>query len=184
MRTPSEIIQVCRRERFIADMCPTRLPKAIGYVAFVLRRSAAGEFITISVSHADESGDPRRDAPPRFAHVVVESGDLKQAFETFDYPQGGVPARIRNGLLRSREREHASNPHAPRALWLGRVRWGGKSGTLVLVPSFKYVDSVHASHLIFRWQEGSINRDVSLHAWEPFLQSVKTLRAVVESVPQ
>lgn len=61
------------------------------------------------------------------------------------------------------------------------MKWGGKSSTLVLAPAFKYVESIHAGHLIFRWREGGSEYGTSLHAWEPFLETVYALRAVVES---
>jgi len=186
MKTPSEIMRICLGLRLLKRVCPARLPQTEtgydGYVGLVIRRGANGEVVDLSISHGTEHANPKEDAPPAFAHVVVEGGHLTHAFDTFTFPQNGTQERVRNGLLESGALAIASRARSPRALFLGRATWGHRSGTLALAPSFKYVDSIHAGHLIFCWREDKLQYDISLHAWEPFRQTVSTLRAVVESI--
>ena len=39
-------------------------------------------------------------------------------------------------------------------------------------------------HLIFHWKASGVEYMISLHGWEPFLQVVATLRAIVASTGQ
>jgi hypothetical protein len=84
------------------------------------------------------------------------------------------PARPRNGLVRLGRVD---------PVFLGRVRWGGRPGVLILAPPYLYGGQA-GNHLIFRWREGRRTYHLSLHAWEPFLETVATLRAIVASLPR
>jgi hypothetical protein len=103
--------------------------------------------------------------------MSIFAGRLAAAFP-FAYPRGGQTVKPKNGLFgRTRVR----------ALFLGHVRWGRESGTLVLAPSYPS-GGEQGDHLIFRWRRGSTDYAVGLHAWEPFLQVVGTLNAIVASI--
>jgi hypothetical protein len=39
-------------------------------------------------------------------------------------------------------------------------------------------------HLIFRWRDAGREYAASLHAWEPFQETVETLEAIVASMPR
>ena len=114
---------------------------------------------------AEDPDDPDRNRPPRLAHVVVEAGRLEPATNA----QAGDP---REGLLRT-ERD--------RYVALGRATWAGRSGELLLAPPYPR-GGVVSNHAVFRWRDGATEYAVSIHAWEPFPESLRTLRAVVESI--
>jgi hypothetical protein len=175
MKVPSEVSMACRAERLVRAICPTRLPKTDqgydGYVAITVHRSG---WVAVSISHAIEHHDVRRDAPPGFAHVNIEAGKLTDGpWQPFTYPHRGTATPVRNGLLFSRVYKRASNRHNPYALYLGHARWSGRRGTLAVAPPYTIVDSLDAGHLIFRWRQGGRDRAISLHAWEPFLEAVR-----------
>jgi hypothetical protein len=115
----------------------------------------------------------RQNRPPRFAHVVVEAGDLRKAL-----PFRLAPARrhVRlDAALVTRER---ASP-----IVLGSRRWGGLTGTLALAPSFDRSPTIHGDHLMFVWRRGGVGYVVSLHVWAPPAETVAALKQVVESVP-
>lgn len=56
-----------------------------------------------------------------------------------------------------------------------------KAGTLALAPPYLYA-GMAGNHLIFRWRQNGRSYALSLHAWEPFLETVATLRAIIESI--
>jgi hypothetical protein len=56
-------------------------------------------------------------------------------------------------------------------------------GSLILAPPYLY-GGMAGNHLIFRWNEGGRSYAVSIHAWEPFLATVETLRRIVQSIPR
>jgi hypothetical protein len=176
-------LRACRALPLIRPACPRRIPEAVPYTAREIVRSPQGTFETFELAHGAEYGNPAKDRPPRFLHVVIEAGDLGEAFDTFDYPKSGTAIKPRDGLLTSAVRRKLEGEHVPYALFIRDARWGGKSGTIVLVPSFDFVDSLHAGHLVFRWREHGNDFVVSLHAWEPFSQTFAALRAIVGSIP-
>lgn len=67
-----------------------------------------------------------------------------------------------------------------KALFLGAVRWGSRSGQLVLAPSYP-AGGMMGDHLIFCWRANGSDRMISLHRWDPFRSVVATLRAIVLS---
>lgn len=93
----------------------------------------------------------------------------------------------RDDLLRSEER-HAGYPspgsgRVPEGIFLGTARWNGRTGRLVLVPPFEVAASIDGDHLMFLWSEAEQDFALSLHAWEPFMETVTTLQEVVDSLP-
>jgi hypothetical protein len=110
--------------------------------------------------------------PPVWAHISVAAGHiLGSQASLFPWPKSRTPTPLRNGLF-GRDR--------PTALFLGQVRFGKRSGTLVLAPSYPAGGMV-GDHLIFYWKTNAVDHMISLHGWEPFLQLVATLRAMVDS---
>jgi hypothetical protein len=160
------------------QLCPCLVPRAGGLSVAPIRRGD-GAFKTFEYTAGLGQSTPEENRPPDFLHLVIESGDLRNAFDTFSYPSTGPAVRIRDGLLRSRPSATPSN--VPRATLLGRRTWDGKKGTLVLAPSPDVVDSLHAGHLIFRWGTDGHESVISIHAWEPFTEVVPTLKNVVTS---
>lgn len=170
---PARALRECRRLRVLRSACPELVPEAPYDPAspvFVARsrsgfphRGLRGFELQWGAEHP---GAPELDRPPATVHLVVSEGwgvllDLR----------GG---RVRDGLLEQRRRAPIS---------LGRVRWAGKRGDLVLAPPFPR-GGIEANHLRFTWQEGRTVYGLSLHGWEPFTEVPDVLRAVVESIPE
>lgn len=170
---PSRALRECRRLRALRPACPGLAPEAPYDPAspVFVARSRPG------IPHeglrgfelqwgAEHPGEPELDRPPATVHLVVSEG-----WGVRLVPQRRE--RIRDGLLAERRR-------AP--VFLGRVRWAGKRGELVLAPPFPR-GGIEANHLLFTWQEGGTGYGVSLHGWEPFTEVPGVLRSVVESIP-
>jgi hypothetical protein len=171
---PARALRECRRLRALRPACPEVVPEAPYDPAspVFVARSRPG------IPHqglrgfelqwgAEHPGEPELDRPPATVHLVVSEGwGVLLASQR--------RARARDGLLEERRR-------AP--LFLGRVRWAGKRGELVLAPPFPR-GGIEANHLRFTWQEGRTVYGVSLHGWEPFTEVPGVLRSVVESIPE
>ena len=174
---PSSFLRVCRSSRLLAPACPRRLPATRHlsseppYQVFLCRRGGKGclglHWDDLEIQHAGNSN-----RPPVWLHVAIFAGNLSGAFP-FSYPRSGRARQTRNGLFAVNRR---------RALFLGERTWGGISGALVLAPSYP-AGGEQGDHLIFRWRRGSVGYAVGLHGWEPFLQTVATLEAIVASIP-
>ena len=170
---PAGALRECRRLRALRPACPTLVPEAPYdpaspvYVARSRRaipyQGARGFELQWGAEHP---GEPELDRPPATVHLVVS----EFCCLLLDLRLG----RVRDGLLEVRRQ-------AP--LSLGRVRWAGKRGDLVLDPPFPR-GGIEANHLRFTWNEGGTVYGVSLHGWEPFTEVRPVLRAVVESIPR
>jgi hypothetical protein len=171
---PARALRECRRLRALRPACPELGPEAPYDPAspVFVARSRRG------IPHqglrgfelqwgAEHPGEPELDRPPATVHLVISEGwGVLVASQH--------RARARDGLLEQRRR-------AP--VFLGRVRWAGKRGDLVLAPPFPR-GGIEANHLRFTWQEGRTVYGLSLHGWEPFTEVPDVLRAVVESIPE
>jgi hypothetical protein len=156
---------------------------ATGTEAFRAMAFGRDPFATFTAESGTAFVDPAANRPPTYVHVAITAGDLSAAFETFTYPSAGPAASAGNGLTGSDVRRDLYDRRQPAGLFLGPFSWNGRSGTLLLAPPFDRVASIHADHLIFRWSDGKAEYALSLHAWEPFLESVAALQAMVESLP-
>jgi len=134
----------------------------------IIPRTGLG-YATLDLHVSWPHGDPAKNRPPAFVHVVVEGGDLEASFE-FTRRSGTATTRT------------LSRPRAA-GLVLAHPRWGGRAGTLFLAPSFDRSSTIHGDHLVFVWREGGTEHLVSLHGWAPIEQARATLRAMVESIP-
>ena len=169
---PARALRECRRLRALRPACPELVPEAPYDPAspvFVARSRRGIPYLGLHGFElqwgAEHPGAPELDRPPATVHVVVSEGwgvllDLRRG-------------RVRDGLLELRRRAPIS---------LGRVRWAGKRGDLVLTPPFPR-GGIEANHLLFTWQEGRTVYGVSLHGWEPFTEVPGVLRSVVASLP-
>lgn len=159
--------------------CPCRVPRTPG-LSLTPLKSGRRPFRALDFAAGVGSTNPDANRPPEFLHLVFEHGDLRDAFETFDYPMSGRVTGIRNGLARASR--SVTGGEAPGGIFLGHRTWGSKRGTLVLAPPPSAVDSLHAGHLMFRWGRSPAESMASIHAWEPFTAAVATLREIVRSV--
>ena len=113
MKTPSLVSMPCRTVRFIRTICPTRLPKTDPGGCYALAFRHAG-FTDVSISNRGiDYPDVRRNAPPAFVHVVLEGGDLSQAFQI---PHTGGRAGVDRGGDREQRLRHRGGGRAPRPL--------------------------------------------------------------------
>lgn len=112
-----------------------------------------------------------RNQPPRFAHLVIQAGDL-EAFLPFEIPAVGSGVRA----------VRRPSPRRRRAITFGRRVWGGRRGILVLAPPFPS-GGLEADHLMFVWRADDMDHSVSLHSWLPLDQAEATLSEVVRSIP-
>jgi hypothetical protein len=171
---PARALRECRRLRALRPACPELVPEAPYDPAspvFVARSRRGIPYDGMRGFElqwgAEHPGEPELDRPPATVHLVVSEGwGVLLA--------GHRRARARDGLLEARRRT---------PVFLGRVRWAGKRGDLVLAPPFPR-GGIESNHLRFTWQEGGTVYGVSLHGWEPFTEVPAVLRAVVESIPE
>jgi hypothetical protein len=165
-RTPPWLLDACRSLR-TAPICPRRLPAAHASfveVAYEPGGPTRADYLSVQWS-APYENQPTRNRPPRFVHLELQAGALP-APRRYSQPV----TRPRNGMMRRRDYQGGT------VIPLGRPRWGGRNGVLVLGDCF-------GNHVCFRWRRRRVGYQVDLHGWEPFTQTVAALRAVVSSLP-
>jgi hypothetical protein len=174
-RLPAGALGKCESSLLLRPACPTRIPAApydpqsAIYDARLSRQFPSRDAHTFNLQWGCETpGRPERNRPPRMVHLLLVAGAVEPVFPV------GVHAEPRDGLMHTKRRV---------GLDLGSVRWSGRSGRLILAPPVPF-GGVEGNHVIFNWREGGIDYRLSLHAWEPFMESVATLRATVGSLPQ
>jgi len=168
MRTPPAALLQCRSFARLRPACPTRIPRVLRWSA--LARDDGAPFFHVEVG-AEHVTRPELNRPPRMLHLysyVGEQADRRWA------PERRWASRPVDGILRLGRFD---------PVFLGRARWAGRRGDLVLAPPFPN-GGMAGNHLIFRWRARGGVYGMTLHAWEPFSETVATLRAVVESTPR
>jgi len=178
---PKYVLRLCRTSGVLAPACPSRIPfithlrgeRAYDLVSLCRPRMRGCAGVSWDDFNIGASGNG--DRPPLWLHLAIFAGRLTgtRAFP-FHYPTRGRAVGLMNGLFAQAR---------TRALFLGRVRWGNRTGTLVLAPGYP-TGGQQGDHLIFHWSHGPVEYALGLHGWEPFLQTVSTLRAIVRSIPQ
>jgi hypothetical protein len=167
---PPRLREKCLRVEVLSARCPAEVPATeTRYRVRELEYGTDSYRVMDFESNAPYPKIGRRNAPPRFAHVVLKGGDLTKAFY-FEWPSGPM-VPVADALEGDRRT----------AVLLGSQLWAGSEGTLVLAPAFP-AGGVDGDHLVYRWEEGDREYAMSLHAWKPFDECVATLRALVESV--
>jgi hypothetical protein len=172
--TPPGALRKCRAAAILRPSCPAQVPAAPYdphseiYDARVFA-TAPGAPRTFNFQWGGETpGRPERNRPPRMVHIVLVGGDFENEFPL------GQRTTPEDGLIRMKRRA---------GLDLGPARWGNLDGRLILAPPFP-LGGIDGNHLLFRWSDGGTGYQLGLHAWEPFTETVATLRAVVESLPR
>jgi hypothetical protein len=170
---PEGALRKCRAVPILRPACPPKVPAAPYdprseiYDARVFA-TGRGNARTFNFQWGGETpGHPERNRPPRMVHVVLVGGEFESEF-----PVDGRAAPA-DGLMRTNRRT---------GIDLGAVGWNGRDGRLVLAPPYPR-GGINGNHLLFRWSEGGADYQLGLHAWEPFTETVATLRAMVESLP-
>lgn len=166
----------CRRSVLLRAACPSRVPRVRAEYLNHLAVEGEGTRFALATFNLERGGEypgrHDRNRPPRMAHIVIVGGNVERiAAGVFERPRR---LRLDNGLL---DRERA------RSLDLGSARWAGRSGRLLLAPSFPR-GGMLGNHLVFRWRGRQREYVVSLHAWEPLTEAAATLKAVVLSAAE
>jgi hypothetical protein len=176
---PGRFLEECQQNEWVARACPRVLPLTTSRYRGGLIDFGSGSFSSVYLSaSAPYEGRPTRNRPPRFSHVVIEAGAhrafvrLAASGEVVEHPARAWPGDQESLLFRPRR-----NP-----VLLAERTWGDRPGRLFLFPGYP-VGGIHGDHLVFLWQEGEVDRAVSLHAWSPIEESIATLQAMVESIP-
>jgi hypothetical protein len=112
---------------------------------------------------------PAANAPPGFAHVVLEAGGPRFLI---DFGTPAATATLSDSLLQQSRSG---------AVLLGSRRWGDRSGRLLLAEPFPG-GGAHGDHLVFEWKRGAVIHRISLHAWVPVSQAEAALKRIVVSV--
>lgn len=179
-RLPPELVPLapktvahCRRSALIRPACPRLVPRVRApYLAHLVREIARP--YRLDVFNLERGGeapaDPRRNRPPRMAHLVIAAGDVWRLAPVWSL--GTMRARVEDGAM-ARARSHT--------LALGRRAWGGHTGKLYLGPPYGSNGGTLGNHLIYRWHGDRADYVISLHAWEPLSEAEVLLRRVVES---
>jgi hypothetical protein len=111
--------------------------------------------------------------PPIFGNTVVLGGRFMRLAAPAFPASGARPVTLRNGIANGLRR---------RPIALGPRVWSGIHGDLSLTPT-SYSDLGELSDLVvFRWRDAAGDHAVGVNVWEPLIDSVATLRAVVSTL--
>jgi hypothetical protein len=172
-RTPGWLLGACHALT-TRSICPRRLPAAKPNFNLFFEpdwrsgSSPTGRQDLLSVSWGAPYGsDFARNHPPRFLHLDLVAGAVP-----VDRGFAHKVVRPRDGLMRLTGSGEAAGAPIP----LGHPRWGRHRGVLVLGDCF-------SNHLCFRWRAHGTSFQIDIHGWEPFTQTVATLRQIVGSTP-
>ena len=175
--TPEDVLKTCLSVNLVDAACPRRVPLVDGTYSVRAWSTAAGSetgagWETLDVSYGHPYlGIRRKNAPPEFAHLVIRAGDLSHAFP-FTFPGRDEPAQT----ITKRPARYREN-----VIPLGAYDWGGKAGVLILSPPSSGTRSP-GDHLVFRWRDGGVDYEISLHAWVPLDLARSMLGSIVKSI--
>ena len=168
---PPRAEEICAQGPPLSRTCPRYVPlvRRVSYVVDTFGRPGGRFQVLELAAGAPSNKDFSRNAPPRVAHVVVEVGKPKFLIDLGE----PYPNKIPLSLLLGEQLDQAQYV-APEESW----KW---NEVLVLAPSFPS-GGAHADHLVYSWKERGLEHVVSLHAWEPATEAVRTLHAIVRSI--
>jgi hypothetical protein len=114
--------------------------------------------------------------PPDHVHVDIEASAGSPPIDVSPTGRLQRPKHITDALL---------NPRRTRVASLGRVRWYGKRGQLLLRPTNANGGGGEvAGHLIFYFASGGVNYAITLHAWASKVRIGDASPAQVITAPQ
>ncbi|MDQ4145802.1 MAG: hypothetical protein M3198_19055 [Actinomycetota bacterium] len=171
MALPDKASALCDKGPPLSRACPELVPVVhrVSYIVDSFGRPGGRFQVLELAAGAPSAKDLAHNSPPRVAHVVIETGRPQFLIDLGPPSAGTVP-------LESVLGEHLN---APQTVSLDKA-WGWKE-KLVLAPSFPF-GGAHGDHLMYRWEQGGIEHVVSLHAWAPAGEAVRTLHAIVRSI--
>jgi hypothetical protein len=172
--TPTWIRSACGGFAELRHFCPAAAPAASrdGVTLSMAVETPRYPLNLLQVESGGEySGAQRLNRPPRFVGWFLMSGRLGHVLPAI-FPRVEGPGTPPQDGQADTPRRHA--------LFLGRMRWGGIPGQLLLAPSGGRAALVYFHYLVFRWRDAGSEVAVGLHAWEPFRETVQTLHAMVD----
>jgi hypothetical protein len=149
--------------------CPIIVPKTKRNYLVESFGRPGGRFGVLEMSSGAPRDDPTANAPPAFAHVVLEAG--KPGF-LIDFGSVSATAKLSDDLVRQ---------DRSAAISLGSRRWGKRKGRLLLAEPFPG-GGAHGGHLVFQWRRGAVIHRVSLHAWVPAKKAEAVLERMIRSM--
>ena len=168
-RLPERAQRLCDKRPPLANACPQVVPLVQGTYLVDFFGRAGGRFEVLELAAGAPRRDPRRNAPPKMAHVVIETGRPGFVIDL------GAPVASSTPLEQLIAQDRDSAVELRHGAWPGR--------RLVLAESFP-AGGAHGDHLMYRWKRRGYIHVVSLHVWSPVRQTVRTLREMVRSIPE
>jgi hypothetical protein len=149
--------------------CPTIVPKVKRHYLVESFGKPGGRFGVLELSAGAPRDAPEANAPPGFAHVVLEAGGPRFLI---DFGAPAATATLSDTLLQQSRSG---------AVLLGAREWGDRSGRLLLAEPFPG-GGAHGDHLVFEWRRGGVIHRISLHAWVPVAKAESALKKIVVSM--
>lgn len=167
---PPKAAEACAKGPPLGRACPELVPvvKGSSYLVDGFGRPG-GRFQVLEMAAGAPGNNFARNSPPRVSHVVIETGQPGFIIDLGE----PVPASGSLDSLLATARS-GSQLVSPQKGW----DWNQK---LILAESFPG-GGAHGDHLIYEWVKGSYTYRVSLHAWTPGVEAVRTLHAIVRSI--
>jgi hypothetical protein len=166
--TPPKVLKKCERYPQLEPACPTKVPIVEDATFHRARASREGKDVWVFFAewNGPHPGLTKVNAPPAFAHVNAFAGNVQwmAGFHIDRAPDKDPPEKRASGLS------------------FGERTWNGRTGELLLAPSYPY-GGMEGDHMVFRWAQEGLDFSLSLHAWDPLEETKVTLRALVESLP-
>jgi hypothetical protein len=167
--TPLKLADRCASIGLVAPLCPPVVPRTRG--RYVASRYLDPGFASFDLSSGGvHEGQPARNRPPAFAHILLEAGTVGRAHPELR-AERARPERLTDALLSTRRR---------RPVFLGARTLAGIEGRLWLMPPYPF-GGPHGDHLIFRWGDAGDERVISLHSWIPATEALATLETLVSA---
>lgn len=168
---PDKAQEVCSKGPPLSRVCPTLVPlvRNTNYLVDSFGKPGGRFQVLELAAGAPSNNDFSRNTPPRVAHVVIEAGDPRLLIDLGEPYPNKIPLD-----------ELLGTPLDQPQFVAPEKDWGWEK-TLVLAPSFPS-GGAHGDHLLYRFKEGGLEYVVSLHAWAPAEEAVRTLHAIVRSI--
>lgn len=168
MAIPPKMLAGCTRFEELRPVCPAMVPEIekSAFSTSKASREAEELWVFFAEWNVPRRGLSEKNAPPQFAHVnaYAAAPDMMVQFESEELGDDSPSGTRTTGLT------------------LGERTWNGRTGELVLAPSYPH-GGLEGDHLIFEWTQDDLTYSLSLHAWDSLDETEATLEAMVESIP-
>ena len=168
MTMPPKMLAGCTRFVELLPVCPAKVPEIekSAFSSSKASREAKELWVFFAEWNVPRRGLSEKNAPPQFAHVnaYAAAPDMMVQFESEELGDDSPSGTRTTGLT------------------LGERTWNGRTGELVLAPSYPH-GGLEGDHLIFEWTQDDLTYSLSLHAWDSLDETEATLEAMVDSIP-